>query len=361
MTMPTHPFGPGSQEAGVTRLRNLLKRAAELLSAAGMRTAEIDERLEPARALAEDRPFWLRSREGLGVLVGPDGVETFQVPGALPESVTLSDRYHIRPLIRFANEDRRFWLLALSQKRVRLLRGSRTSLAEVPADELPAGLSDTLRWDEFEKRSLQFHTGTSGSGGRRPAVFHGTGEPDVKEEIARYFHAIDRALQEHLRESAAPLVLASVEYLLPLYREANTYPELADEAIPGSPDGMSDTELHARAWSIVSGLLADERGRLTGRVAELWASQRVTPDPETFIPAAHHGRIETLLVGDGAALWGAYDADAGAVRLEPGPAANASDLLELAATETLLSGGDVVVMDAEEMPHGESAVAVLRY
>jgi len=37
------------------------------------------------------------------------------------------------------------------------------------------------------------------------------------------------------------------------------------------------------------------------------------------------------------------------------------DLLEQAALDTLRSSGAVVVFPAERMPHGEDAVALLRY
>ena len=48
-----------------------------------------------------------------------------------------------------------------------------------------------------------------------------------------------------------PLLLAGVEYLLPIYKEANTYPHLIDTVIKGNPDLLSADELHKSAWEII--------------------------------------------------------------------------------------------------------------
>ncbi|MBN2847073.1 MAG: hypothetical protein JXP72_01340 [Coriobacteriia bacterium] len=359
--MPTRRFGPGSQEEDRTRLKNLIGEAEEQLAARGTRPAEIDDLLAPVRSLGDDRPLWLRSGDGLALLVGPEGLHRFQVPVPLAELVWVGDRYHIRPLFRALTASRTFWLLALSQKRVRLLRGTGYGLEEVPAEGVPSSLADALRWDDYEKSSLQFHTGTSGSGGRRPAVFHGTGETDAKNEIVRYFRGIDNGLHDLLKDSAALLVLAGVDYLLPLYRDVNSYPHLTDEAIVGNPDGLGDTELHERAWSIVDGRFSTERRSAAERAIDQWASPKVTPDPETIAPAALHGRVDTLLLAEDAHWWGAIDPMSGAVTVHPHAKNGDEDLLDRAAVETFANGGTVVTLTAGEMPHGKDAVALLRY
>jgi len=52
-----------------------------------------------------------------------------------------------------------------------------------------------------------------------------------QEGILQFFHMIDEALHENCGIKKAPLVVAGVEYLFPIYQEANTYPDLV-EALP---------------------------------------------------------------------------------------------------------------------------------
>ncbi len=358
--MPTQRFGPDSQLENVSRMKGLLKTAAADLASLGFRPAEIDAVLDPVRSLADDRPFWLRAEAGLAVFAD-GGVRVFRLAAPPAESVTVGSRFHLRPLLSLLGADRHYYLLALSQKRVRLLRGSAAGFSEITLADAPASLAEALRWDDFEKRSLQFHTGTTGApGGRRPAVFHGSGEPDPKDELTRYFRGIDRALNEHIRDGA-PLVLAGVEYLLPLYREISSYPALASDAVAGSPDSLGDVALYERSLAIASAAFEAERHAVAERIDVLWATHRATSDPETFVPAAVGGRVESLFVNTDAQLWGTIDELAGSVEVHSVRQAGDEDLLDLAALRTILAGGDVFPVPGPEMPRDAAAVALLRY
>ena len=359
--MPTRTFVPGSQEEDTTRLRNLLRQAAEDLVARGARPAQVEALLAPARALIDDRPFWLRAEHGLALFIGPEGMHAFRLPARVTESVHVGDRYHIRPLLPHVDSRGEYWLLFISQKKVRLYSGSREGLAQVPAAGLPSSLGEALRWDDFEKASLQFHVNTSAAGGRGTPIYHGTSDPDIKSELARFFRQIDRALRERLRDSRAPLVLAGVDYLIPIYRDVNTYPHLTGDAVIGNADIVPLSELHKKAVAIVRGLAEWETRQLANRVEEAWGSPKTTPDLETIVTAAFAGRVDTLFLTDGSQSWGTYDAEAVRVVVHRTPAPGDEDLLDLAALQTLDNGGAVVSLPREEMPHRQTAVALLRY
>ncbi|PKQ19374.1 MAG: hypothetical protein CVT66_10470 [Actinobacteria bacterium HGW-Actinobacteria-6] len=358
--MQTQRFGPDSQVENVARLKNLLKTASAKLGETGLRSTEINALLDPVRALAEERPFWLRATEGLAVFVDGD-VRIFRLPVAPAESVFVSDRFHLRPLLTLLGSDRHYYLLTLSQKRARLLRGSVSGLEEVDLGDVPASLAEALKWDNFEKRSMQFHTGTNGApGSRHAAVAHGSGEPDPKDEILRYFRGIDRGIVELVRDGS-PLVLAGVDYLLPLYHEVNSYDAITTDAVIGNPDSVGDDVLHERSLAIAAEEFAADKRLAAERVEDLWATPRATSDPETFVPAAIHGRVETLFVSSEAELWGSIDEPADAVAIHTSRQPADEDLLDVAALRTILAGGDVFSVPPEEMPRDAAAVALLRY
>ena len=356
--LPTRRFGPGSQEADSTRLRNLVRQAQAALEAQGLRPADAERLLAPARALPDDRPFWLRARDGLAIFLGDDEPLVLQLDTPVPEHVHVSHRGWVRPLLPLLGRDDAYWVLALSQKRVRLLRGDRSSLTEVPSEHIPESLSDALQWEDFEKTSLQFHTGTSGTGGRRPAVFHGTGEPDTKGEIVRFFREIDRGLHEHLGKEHAPLVLAGVDYLIPLYREIGSCPSLMSDAVTGNPDALGDQELHERSWDIAASTFGAAADAALEAVTESWASPRVMADPAGIIEAAAAGRIDSLLLADDAGWW---DASGDGIVEHDGHPAIQDDALQRAALAVLANGGRTLVLPGDRMPHGARSVALLRY
>lgn len=358
--MQTQRFGPDSQLENVARLKNLLKSASAKLAEMGFRPNEIDAVLDPIRQLSDDRPFWLRAEAGLAIFAD-GGVRVFRLPEAPPETIVVGSHYHLRPLLALLGSDRHYYLLTLSQKRARLLRGSAAGLEEVDLGDAPSSLAEALRWDDFEKQSLQYHSATNGtSGGRRSPVFHGSGEPDPKDEIMRYFREVDRALVEHVKDGA-PLVLAGVDYLLPLYREINSYPALSAQAVIGNPDSLSNETLHDRSVAIATEAFSAEQRHAAERIDDLWATPRATSDPETFVPAAIHGRIEALFVSNEAGLWGTVDETADSVEVHPLRRPADDDLLDVAALRTILAGGSVFSVPPSQMPRDAAAVALLRY
>lgn len=88
---------------------------------------------------------------------------------------------------------------------------------------IAGSLTDALPSDDHQA-SLQLHISGSlgGMSGDSSATFHGQGggsDESAKNELLRYFHLVADGLTEFLQGEQAPLVLAGVEYLLPIYKE----------------------------------------------------------------------------------------------------------------------------------------------
>lgn len=92
------------------------------------------------------------------------------------------------------------------------------------------------------------------------------------------------------------MVLAAVEHLAPIYRKANTYPQLIDEVLAGSPEGLSPHELHARAWPIVKPVFLRAQREAVARYDRLAGTGLTSQDPQDIGRAAEDGRIETLFI-----------------------------------------------------------------
>jgi hypothetical protein len=361
--MPTHQVGQETQQ-GPIRLKNLLREAEEHLEAVGLRAPEARARLRPASRLVQDGLFWQRQSDGLAIFVSSEVFRHYRLPLDFAELVVVTDRFHVKPLLPLLSGDGRFFVLALSQDEVRLLLGSRYSVGEVDLEGVPGSLAQALRFDDPERR-LQFHTasGPSGGKGSRPAMFYGQGAPsgDQKSDILRYFQKLDTGIQALLAGEQAPLVLAGVDYLLPLYREANTYPHLIGEGIEGNPDNLSAQELHRQAWPVVGPCFLEEREMAAKRLRQLADTGGVSDNLAEIVPAAYHGRIDILFIATGLQRWGTFDPAKNKVRLHQDPEPGDQDLADFAAVQVLLHGGSVYAVEAKQMPVGASLAALLRY
>jgi hypothetical protein len=164
-----------------------------------------------------------------------------------------------------------------------------------------------------------------------------------------------------LKEERAPLVLAAVDSVQVLYREANTYPHLMQLGIEGNPEPLSPEELHAQAWEIVAPVFQRAQLDAVARYYELSNTPQTSCDVREIVPAAHHGRVDVLLVAAEEQQWGRFDPDDNTISLEENQQSGVDDLLDLAAIETLLRGGSVYAVPREKMPDGETLCAVFRY
>jgi hypothetical protein len=363
--LPTDRTGTETQQDRL-RLKNLLKTAAEQLAAYGLSIPQVEQLLEPANCLLSDGLFWRHQADGLALFCASDQTRVYRLPVNFKDLVVVTDRFHIKPLLPVLSNDGHFYILALSQNEIRLLLGTRDNVSEVELESVPASLAEALKYDDPGKQ-LQFHTGTvtpTGQG-RRPAIFHGQGVGinDAKANLARYFRQVDSGLREILAEESAPLIPAGVDYLLPIFRDANTYDHIVDESIEGNPESMSAKELHQRAWALVQPrflkaqqFAGDRYRQLTGAGSPL-ASHELSE----IVRAARWGRVETLFVAVGIQRWGKFDSKTDRVELRAAPGPGDEDLLDFAAVQTLYRGGTVYAVEPRQVPAESPIAAVYRY
>jgi len=245
-----------------------------------------------------------------------------------------------------------------------LLNGTRYSVSEVDIGQVGGSLAEAIP-SVNHQMSLQLHSSGS-SGGSGSVTFHGQGggsDESAKKELLRYFRLVADGLKEFLQGNRAPLVLAGVEYLLPIYKEANTYPNLIDTVIKGNPDLLSADELHKSTWEIIRPLFQAAQVEAFAYYQQLagQASERVADTLEKIVPAAYHGQVETLFVATGEQQWGILNPVTNEIELHDQMESGDEPLLDLATVHTYLKGGTVYAVEPEMMPGGSPAAAVLRY
>lgn len=372
--LPTERRGPDTQQ-GPIRLKNLLGQVETELATLGQRTPAIQQLLAPAQALVNNHLFWQYQSDGLALLLAPGMMASYRLPLPFDEAAVVNDRFYLKPLLAMLSSDDTFYLLALRQGGVRLLQGSRFSLAEIElGKDVPTSLAEALKYDEFEEH-LRFHIASRPSTGssrtapdRGAAMYHGQGgaadDANIKAQIIRFFRALDNGVRDLLTGSQQPpLVLAGIDYLRGLYRQVNQYNALVDEEIVNDPEALTTQALHERAWAIVEPIFTQARQDALDAYQHLAGSgdQRAAHTIEAIAPAAYFQQVDTLLMPRTAVQWGAFDAEANRVTLHPERQPGDQDLIDFAALHTLLNGGTVYPMAPATLPAGAQLAAILRY
>jgi hypothetical protein len=367
--LPLHRTFPQTGE-DPPLLAKLLQEAEQVICDRHLLDESATKRmLAPARELIDQEEFWQTSdADGLGVLLAAEDTAApsffnYRLPYDVAISVDVGSGFHLTPLVHLLECNIEFHLLALGLKHVRLYACDRRSINAV---RLPAGVPDSF--DAYVMgtevgRPIQFRASTAGGiGGDQIGLVHGqiSYKDDHKIRVKEFVSHVGKEFQQMLKQSSVPLVLAAVDYLHPVFREACPV-EFVAGGVCGSPDELSDQEMHQEAVALVDDWqerrFVDFNGTYASRLAHGHASHQL----EVILPAAEKGRVDSLVIGRRLRVWGERDRGGNTVssHLEKQP--GDVDLLDLAVRETLLHGGDVHSVEPRSLIEGAPAAAILRW
>lgn len=354
---PMERLGAETQQNPI-RFKNLVRQAVEKLLVVGVNEQDAKELLQPIYELDND-DFWQHQSDGLAIFLSPNQFRYYCLPIAFPELAVVGDHFHLKPLLQLMSGDGTFSVLALSQNQVRLFQGTRYHLDEIKLTDIPTNIAAALQYDKPEK-SLQLHTGSSKG---NSAVFHGqgAGNEDHKNDLLSYFRQVNNGLESLFKNQQVPLILAGVDYLLPIYHEANTYAHLLPDGIPGNPETLTLEELHTQAWQIAQPYFDLAKVSTISHYEELQGSEKTANTIEKVLPAAYFQRVETLFVPIDKTVWGVFNPDGNSIQIHAQQETGDEDLLDLAALHTLTNGGTVYAVEQGDVPEHKAIAAILRY
>jgi hypothetical protein len=340
---------PHTQDAQADRiaLRNLLREAVAQMEAAAATTREVRAIEAAVEAVAEDDGFWAQQANSLAVFATPQRIRTFRLPNHLSNLVEVSDRFHLKPLLRAVTFRQDAYVLAIGMGGVRLVEVS----ADLPPHHvavagLPRDAADAAgRGSHLPRRGNM----TGGESGSEHAL------------LARYARAVDHALRPVLAGHERPLILAAIEPMASVFASICSYPHLAAEVIPGSADETPDHQLAAAARSVLDGLHATELRSLGELYAQRAAQGRATGDVAQAARAATFGAIHALIVDMDADLPGLVAEEDGAVTLAAQADGTTYSVTDEIARRALRSGARVLSARQHDIPGGGALAAILRY
>lgn len=360
--IPTHRAGKEVIEMiDQKNLKNQVKKVRSFLSLSRADKDTVDELLKPIEDLIEDNGFWKHQSDGLAIFRNHDQFIYFTIPVYFDTYFYVNDHFYLLPLLPYINDDDRFYLLALSLSGAKLFEGFPHRIDEFETRGiLPEEPGEVLGYD-FKEKNLQFRSGQTGG---TQALFHGHGggKDEKKTETLKYFRAIHEGVMKILEERDVPMVLAAVDYLVPLYREVSDYKYLVQKFISGNPEHEDPVLLHEKARQILMGYFNRRRTEKVSAFEQALSEIRASYKPEEIIPAAINQRVDTLFVSKPSELWGIFDKETNEIMIRNEGDGQISSLLNLAAVHTILNNGSVYLMDSDKMPEPKSILnAIFRF
>ncbi len=347
IALPTTPVSIET-DADRIQLKNLAKEASDQLAAANADKRRLALLIEELDDLIEDSAFWEYQARGLVIYATPDNLRTFRVPSTLQPLVKVSDRFHLKPLLRSTTFCHAGFVLALADGGVRLIEvGKDLPAVEVAVPELPANAASAAGKRTIATRS---YSGRIGGGEGK------------KVRLRQYARKVDAAVRNILAGGQVPLILAAVEALDAIYRSVNSYPHLADQSLRGNPERQSAAALASAARDVLDTLYRERIARWHERYQRRLNEDRATTDLARSARAATAGAVASLLVDMDQVVNGTVNETDGTVTFAESAGADSYGVADEVARRVLLTGGEVLSVRAEDMPEpGKPVAAILRY
>jgi hypothetical protein len=344
--LPTTPVSHDDRDP--LTLRNLVDeavtglRASEVLDKAAV--LEVEEELYD---LVDDGLFWSYQGHGLAVFATATRRAVYRLPLQVEEQVHVSDRAFLKPLVSVLSRSTTCYVLALSENGVRLvevtsdLPPTTTRVPGLPEDAASAVGKASIRDRSHRGRLV-------GSEGKRV-------------HLRAYARQVDAALRPVLSGSDVPLVLAAVEPIRSIFASVSSYPHLADAVIETSPDRLTEQQLAEEARGVLEALFMMRKQQLAEVFDERRSQGRTVTDIADAARAATAGAVEILVVDRSASFLGSV-ADDGTVAFDEGiDDGTAYGVVDEVMRRVLLTGGDVLSVDAALVPGGQPLAAILRW
>lgn len=359
--IPTNASGAAvNEQQDAIRFKTALQQAANQLEVKDWSAGVIKTLLQPGYDLVQDEIFWTQLTAGLAVFIAEGYFKFIKMPVAPQEDLVVENSFYVTPLVPLLTSNEQFYVVVISKKQVKLFRGDAFGLECLQVPELNNGLGDAPIIDGGSETTFRLSEGGGGS-----ASYHGHGggnHLDDKAIIATYLETADDVLwKEVLHDKNAPLLIAGVEYLIPIYKSVTDYTYLWDDVLTGSYEHMDTATLYTHVREKMRPLFEQKRTKALTLYGNQAGTNLTSAILEDIVPAAYYGRVAHLFVKKGTHVWGAFDEMENTLKKHGVDTRESEDLIDNAVEKTLQNGGEVHVLEADQMPTDSDLAAIMRY
>lgn len=351
--VPGHPTEDGKESRSF--LKRMLSEATAELKDRGMSDKDARKFLFNAYELLNQDERWKNIHHSYAIFIAEGYYKSVKLSYETEPQVFVGPRFYLRQALPAVNNGAHFYLLALSEEDATLYKGNNVDLQPMAADEqLPDNMKAALMMDTPD-RNVQMN---SGSAAFETPIFDNDemGSDHRLKAYKRYCYQVDLGVQEILKESDAPLVLATTDQIAPIYKETSDIPDIPPVHISGNPTNLDESQLHKQAVEIIHEFQDGRRKQVIRVYSDHNDKDLASSSVFEIVPRAHKGDVDTLLIADGHYSWGTYNEKTRKVELHKERQKDSVDLIDLAAAYAHLSGAKVYTMPQDKLPQSGTSV-----
>lgn len=358
--MSTHASGVEVNERmDATTFKNMLQQITTQLKQKDMNQLEIEKMLKPGYELLRVEDFWYDMKEGLAVFIADGYFKYMKMPFKPKDEILINTSFYLTPLLPLMANADYFYLLVLSKKQAKLYRADAFGMSHIRIDELPNGINDVVHVEEKDDQK-HFQTGSRAPG--ETNIHTWSSAPDVKENIAMYFDEVDETLcNSVLNQENVPLLLAGVDYLIPIYKSVAKYKPIWEDSLTGNFERAEYRSLYLQARQKMERYFDERHAKALEAYWNQSATALTTSAPADVIPAAHYKQVWHLFVQKDEHIWGRFDEMNNKLTIHDKQEEGDECLIDRAVIKTILNAGEVHILPKDRMPDKSQIAALMRY
>jgi hypothetical protein len=271
----THRTHPNNQNDPIA-LKNLVKEAAQrLLEDKSKRDAKIlIEKLERIEAEIDHN----YNLDSLIIFVNEDVAEFIRLPIAVEDRVVIDHTFATRDLVRAMHLETNYYILILSQQKVRLIEAFNDQFVEEVHGDFPMENTDLFSTSAVQQSNASKQTSL----------------------VAEFFNRVDKALNEARKGNPLPVLICT--------EESNYYEflKIADQKhsiyeFYLNMNRVDEKNIHItpEAWKLVKEHVVNRNNERISELKRAVGQNKFMSDANDIYKGINEGRVQTIFIEEG--------------------------------------------------------------
>jgi hypothetical protein len=280
--------------------------------------------------------------ESLILFVNQDIAEFVRLPLRVKERVVIGDTFATRDLVRSLNYETGYFVLVLSQQKIRLIEALNDKAVQEYGDPFP-----------FENKKLYSMSKAEEANARRQTNL-----------VAEFFNRCDKELNKIRKNKPLPVLICSEE------SNFYEYMKIADEKGIFYGTYLNKNRINEKspliikdAWETVRESAAEQKKKRKEELFQAAGAGKILSDINEIWLGIHEGRVQTLFVEEGLYQQARIENNRVVVKENDEMGGNGiiDDIYDEMIEANMRFGGDVVFLPPGELSEFQGCGAILRY
>lgn len=304
-----------------------------------MSDEERDKFLEPLDLLLHDTQIFKQMKGNIGIFRNEDSFRILNIPIDIEQSCQVATSFHVKPLLRWLQDDQEFLFLGLEKDSANLYFGSQDSFKFVDS----ILFSELLKTKASSKNYLKL----------KPTHKYNMEETETFSRVNDWILELTKKTKPKLFIAGEPVLVQALNRNL-IYRNVVTTP-IANSF---SKNNTSEVSEKIRIILKASTKQSLERAMLEFRFAE--GGHQLRKNIFQISKAVVQGKVRKLVITDEISIFGKIDHKSGGIAIHPFDQDHEDDcILDDLAQMVLGQGGEVIIAKRDEIPKGRPILAIL--